>query len=54
MTPLCKKLTDESLLTPAEKDWINDYHAEVLEKTKGFFEEGSVAMVWLKRETTPI
>lgn len=54
MVPMCKKLTDESLLTPAEKKWLNEYHAEVFEKTKGFLEEGSIAMEWLKRETTPI
>jgi len=54
MVPMCKKLTDESLLTPAEKNWLNEYHAEVFEKTKGFLEEGSTAMEWLKRETTPI
>lgn len=54
MVPMCKKLTDENLLTPAEKKWLNDYHAEVFEKTKDFFKEGSVAMNWLKRESSPI
>jgi Xaa-Pro aminopeptidase len=54
MVPMCKKLTDERLLTPAEKKWLNGYHAEVFEKTKDFLEEGSTAMEWLKRETTPI
>ena len=54
MVPLCKKLTDESLLSPVERQWLNDYHAMVLEKTKGFLEEGSSAMKWLERETAPI
>ncbi|KAI5806320.1 putative Xaa-Pro aminopeptidase P [Geopyxis carbonaria] len=54
MVPLWKKLTDESLLTPAEKTWVNDYHKKVYEKTKGFFEEDSTTMKWLKRETAPI
>ncbi|KAA8893971.1 putative Xaa-Pro aminopeptidase P [Sphaerosporella brunnea] len=56
MVPMCKKLTDENLLTPAEKKWLNDYHAEVLEKAKakGFLEKDSAAMKWLERETAPI
>lgn len=51
---MCKKLTDVSLLTLGEKKWLNDYHAEVYEKTKGFFEKGSLALKWLERETTAI
>jgi Xaa-Pro aminopeptidase len=54
MVPMCKKLTDESLLTPAEKKWLNEYHAEVYEKTKGFLEKDSTAMKWLEREIAPI
>ncbi|KAF8250174.1 putative Xaa-Pro aminopeptidase P [Wilcoxina mikolae CBS 423.85] len=54
MVPMCKKLTNEALLTPAEKKWLNDYHAEVYEKTKGFLEKDSIAMKWLERETAPI
>lgn len=54
MVPMCKKLTDIGRLTPDEKVWLNAYHAEVYEKTKGFFEKGSLAMKWLERETTPI
>jgi Xaa-Pro aminopeptidase len=54
MVPMCKKLTDESLLTPAEKKWLNDYHAEVLEKTKPFLEKDEAALKWLERETAPI
>lgn len=51
---MCKKLTDISLLTPEEKRWLNDYHAKVYEKTKGFFKKDSLALKWLERETTPI
>jgi Xaa-Pro aminopeptidase len=51
---MCKKLTDVSLLTPEEKKWLNDYHAEVYEKTKRFFEEDSLTLKWLERETTAI
>ncbi|KAI5849455.1 putative Xaa-Pro aminopeptidase P [Morchella snyderi] len=54
MVPMCKKLTDPSHLTPAEKKWLNDYHAEVYEKTKRFFEKDSIALKWLERETAAI
>lgn len=54
MVPYCRKLTDTSLLTKTEKDWLNSYHAEVLEKTKGYFEGDALTLEWLKRETQPI
>jgi Xaa-Pro aminopeptidase len=53
MVPMCRKLIDVALLTPAEKTWLNEYHAEVLDKTKGFFEKDTLTMEWLKRETAP-
>lgn len=51
---MCKKLIDVSLLTLEEKKWLNEYHAEVYEKTKGFFDKDSLASKWLERETAPI
>ncbi|KPM36894.1 putative Xaa-Pro aminopeptidase P [Neonectria ditissima] len=54
MVPYCRNLLDVSLLTETEKVWLNSYHAEVLEKTRGFFEKDEMTMVWLKRETEPI
>ncbi|KAI9882711.1 MAG: TATA-box-binding protein [Watsoniomyces obsoletus] len=54
MVPMCRNLIDEKLLTFVEKDWLNKYHAEVLEKTKDFFQPDSLAMKWLERETKPI
>ena len=54
MVPYCRKLIDESLLTRREKNWLNEYHADIYAKTKGFFKEGSLALKWLERETTPI
>ncbi|KAI9754051.1 MAG: hypothetical protein M1815_005845 [Lichina confinis] len=53
VVPMCRKLIDTNLLTDIEKDWLNRYHAEVLEKTKSFFEPGSLAAKWLERETQP-
>ena len=53
LTPHCRNLVDQSLLTDDEKSFINEYHKEVFEKTSKFFEEGSLALTWLKRETAP-
>ena len=53
MVPMCKKLIDVALLNEKEKRWLNEYHAEVLEKTKGFFEGDERTMRWLEKETKP-
>ncbi|PBP17058.1 metallopeptidase family M24 [Diplocarpon rosae] len=53
MVPYCRKLIDESLLTRREKHWLNESHADIYAKTKGFFEPGSLALIWLERETEP-
>jgi len=54
LVPHCRKLIDVTLLTQEERDFVDDYHKEVWEKTNGFFEEGSLAWRWLKRETEPL
>jgi Xaa-Pro aminopeptidase len=53
MTPHCRNLVDMSLLTEAEKKFINEYHKEVFEKTSKYFENDSLTLDWLKRETAP-
>lgn len=50
---MCRKLIDSDLLTRVEKKWLNDYHAEVFEKTKDYFKDDELTMTWLKRETAP-
>ena len=54
MVPMCQKLIDPSLLTADEKQWLNDYHREVWEKTSGFFKNDERTTRWLKRETAPV
>lgn len=54
MVPHCRNLIDTSLLTPGEKEYLDRYHAEVLEKTKDFFKGDDLTMKWLERETQPI
>ncbi|KAI0400948.1 aminopeptidase-like protein [Xylaria palmicola] len=53
MVPYCRKLIDPSLLTAAERQWLNDYNADIFEKTKGYFEEDALTLEWLKKETQP-
>lgn len=54
MVPLCRKLIDPSHFTAEEKQWLNDYHAEIWDKTSGFFEKDERTTKWLRRETEPI
>ncbi len=51
MAPYSRKLIDPSLLTDTEKNWLNDYNADIWNKTKGYFEEDELTLAWLKRET---
>jgi Xaa-Pro aminopeptidase len=53
VVPMCRKLINTSLLTEEERQWLNDYHKEVFEQTKGFFDKDELTMAWLKRETQP-
>lgn len=50
MVPMCRKLIDVGLLSGKERKWIDAYHKEVMEKTKGFFEGDERTMKWLERE----
>ncbi|KAI8089674.1 peptidase M24, structural domain-containing protein [Halteromyces radiatus] len=54
MVPLGRKLIDVDLLSPDEKKWVNDYHAETLEKLSPLLAADQDALDWLKKETLPI
>ncbi|KAL8946116.1 MAG: hypothetical protein Q9222_007444 [Ikaeria aurantiellina] len=54
MVPMCRKLIDGKMLTPEERTWLNDYHQEVYDNTKGFFKDDERTSKWLERETRPI
>lgn len=54
MVPYCQKLIDPKLLTEMEREWVNSYHKEIVEKTKPFFEGDGRTMKWLERETKAI
>lgn len=53
LVPMCRKLIDVSLLSEKEKQWLNSYHKEVLEKTGSFFKDDEVSRKWLERECAP-
>ena len=50
--PFDRRLMDKSLLTEKEKNWINSYHHQVLEKVGPHVE--SIVMEWLKKAVLPI
>ncbi|XP_012259906.2 xaa-Pro aminopeptidase ApepP [Athalia rosae] len=56
LVPIQSNLLDLSLLTDSEIEYLNRYHAEVLEKVSPLLqgEENLQALTWLKRETLPI
>lgn len=54
LVPLGRKLIDLELLSPAEKKWVNDYHAETLQKLTPLLTSDADALEWLKKETMPI
>nr|XP_018266415.1 xaa-Pro aminopeptidase [Kwoniella dejecticola CBS 10117]OBR88573.1 xaa-Pro aminopeptidase [Kwoniella dejecticola CBS 10117] len=54
MCPIQTSLVEHSLLAPAEKEWLNDYHAEVLDKIGPLLKDDERALRWLQKECRPI
>lgn len=54
MTPIDSNLIDPSLLSDTEIQWVNNYHAEVWEKTNHFFVNDEWTRNWLQRKTQAI
>jgi Xaa-Pro aminopeptidase len=52
MVPIQKSLIDVSLLSDTEIEWINTYHAEVLEKISSYMSDEE--KVWLTEQCAPI
>lgn len=49
--PFCRRLIDVTMLTPAEKLWINNYHQAVWTEMSPSLDKSSLEYAWLKRET---
>ncbi|CAL1708592.1 unnamed protein product [Somion occarium] len=54
LSPIHKKLIDASLLTAAERSWLDAYHAEVLDKVSPLLKNDTRALAWLERECSPL
>ncbi|GMK58907.1 hypothetical protein CspeluHIS016_0603490 [Cutaneotrichosporon spelunceum] len=54
--PIQTSLLDLSLMSPAERDWLNAYHAEVLVKVYPELDQhgDARAMAWLERQCAPV
>ncbi|XP_077233252.1 aminopeptidase P1 isoform X2 [Tasmannia lanceolata] len=49
--PYQKKLMDQTMLTPEEVEWVNEYHSACREILAPYLDESE--MTWLKRATEP-
>jgi Xaa-Pro aminopeptidase len=54
MIPIQQNLIDVKLMSPTELDWIDNYHADVLDKVGSRLEEGSSALAWLRQACAKI
>ncbi|MDR3449203.1 MAG: aminopeptidase P family protein [Alphaproteobacteria bacterium] len=52
LCPIDRKLIDVAMLTKSEIDWLNAYHARILQVLRPMIDESSV--VWLEAATLPI
>ena len=50
--PFDRRLMDMPLLTDTEKDWIDLYHSDVLQKVGPYVKES--VLTWLKNATIPL
>ncbi|WP_024518098.1 aminopeptidase P family protein [Bradyrhizobium sp. Tv2a-2] len=52
LAPIDRRLIDVSLLSPAEIDWLNAYHARVAREVRGQLDDATKA--WLDQATAPL
>jgi Xaa-Pro aminopeptidase len=52
LAPIDRRLIDVSLLSPAEIDWLNAYHARVAREVRGQLDDATRA--WLDQATAPL
>ena len=50
--PIDRRMIVTEMLSPAERDWLNAYHAEVLAKVSPLVDDAT--RVWLKGATAPL
>ena len=51
-TPIDRRMIVTEMLSPAERDWLNSYHVEVMEKIGPAVDAETRA--WLEKATAPV
>ncbi|KAJ8482967.1 hypothetical protein ONZ51_g5020 [Trametes cubensis] len=54
MCPMGKNLIETSLLSAKEREWLDAYHAEIVEKVSPLVKADRRALRWLQRECSPL
>ncbi len=54
MVPVDRALIDEDALTPRERRYLDEYHAQCWARVAPLLAEGSPARAWLQRHTRPL
>ncbi|KAH9849039.1 Creatinase/aminopeptidase [Lenzites betulinus] len=54
LCPMGKNLVDVALLSTKEREWLDAYHGEILEKVGPLVEKDERALRWLQRECSPL
>jgi Xaa-Pro aminopeptidase len=54
LCPIDRNLIDLDLLLPAERDWLNAYHAEVMEKLSPELAGEAACLDWLASACAPV
>ena len=54
LCPIDRRLIDVGMLLPAERDWLNAYHARVLEALSGALKDEAQVLAWLEAACAPV
>ncbi|RKP22752.1 peptidase M24, structural domain-containing protein [Syncephalis pseudoplumigaleata] len=54
MVPIHKKLIDVDLLSPEERQWVDEHHRQCFERVSPLLAKDGPAYAWLERETSPL
>lgn len=54
MVPISRNLIDTNVLTEYEIQWVNAYHENVRERLTPLLTSNEDALMYLKRETSPL
>lgn len=54
MVPISRNLIDTNVLTEYEIQWVNKYHENVRERLTPLLTSNEDALMYLKRETSPL